>query len=352
MLTGLSKARRAVTAAAAAAVILVGLTSTATAAPSAPSNRAVVIVSGGAAISPFTTPTSACRTGYAAGSTDTFMRNYLLKQGYRVFTSPAMAGLGRVAEQPAEGGPFGNCPKALPSYMTVDSTGDIDLAGVHLSNFLLHLHSRYGITSVDLVAHSMGGLYSRSAIAYLKDLKSPITVNTLTTMGTPWDGTFFANPKQANDPNSACDDFAVCTSLLQVFGLKAPVVLVEDKPTNLDELNVQAAGVLKGIPVTMIAGDAFTKAGGDPDIWPNDGIVAETSAFGETASDAAINHRRCYLYSGGTHSIYISKEAGLADSTAITWNPTVGNWIAKAIAAGSKGLSTPNRIGCPPPAAP
>ncbi|MEI7716485.1 MAG: hypothetical protein WCI78_10405, partial [Mycobacterium sp.] len=52
----------------------------------------VVIVSGGDATSPFTTSDQACATGLAAGNTDTAIREYLLKQGYKVFTSPAMAG--------------------------------------------------------------------------------------------------------------------------------------------------------------------------------------------------------------------------------------------------------------------
>ena len=102
--------------------LLLGLQSNVFAAT--PNNsKAVVIVSGGAAVSPFTTPKSACKTGYAAGSTDTYMRDYLLAKGYKVFTSPAMAGYGPVpAEADVAAGPFADCPKALPEYMTVNST--------------------------------------------------------------------------------------------------------------------------------------------------------------------------------------------------------------------------------------
>ena len=66
-----------------------------------PASTAVVIVSGGDATSPFTTADQACATGLAAGNSDTALREYLLKQGYAVFTSPAMAGRGQVVDQPA-----------------------------------------------------------------------------------------------------------------------------------------------------------------------------------------------------------------------------------------------------------
>ena len=65
----------------AAAILVAVALGLGTPAQAAPNSRAVVIVSGGAAISPFTTPDSACLnkseggvTWYAAGSTDSFMR--------------------------------------------------------------------------------------------------------------------------------------------------------------------------------------------------------------------------------------------------------------------------------------
>ena len=327
---------------------IAGLSSTqASASQAASQKRAVVIVSGGAAISPFTTPTAACKTGYSAGSTDTFMRSYLKARGLQVFTSPAMAGRGQVTDQGQLGGPFGSCPKALPAYMTVNSAGDIELAGVHLANFVNYIHDVYGITEVDFVAHSMGGLYSRSAIAYLKATKSPVKAKSLTTLGTPWGGAIFAQPTDPGNPKSSCDGFIVCESLLDVFAASAPVVIVEDSPAQIAALNAANAGVLRDIPVTMIAGDAFTKPGSSSPIWPNDGIVSVPDALAAPVSDAAITHRRCYLYEGGTHSVYISKAAGLPESKAITWNSTTANWVYRAIASSGKTMKTPNRVGCP-----
>ena len=304
-------------------------------------------MSGGAAISPFTTPDSYCTTGFKAGSTDSYLRGYLLQQGYQVFTSPAMAGRGPVLEQAAEGGPFGDCPKALPGYMTVNSVGDIELAGVSLANFINYLKTEYGISEVDLVAHSMGGLYSRSAISYLQETNSAIKINSLTTLGTPWDGAPFANPTDPAVPDSGCDDDPVCLGLLVVFGSQAPVILTELNKRQVEGLNKFTAGVLKEIPVTLIAGNAFTKPGGAATIWPNDGIVEIASALAVPVSNATINHRRCYLLEGGTHSLYISKAAGLKKIQAITWNPTVGKWVANAIRGAGSALTTPNRKGCP-----
>lgn len=313
-------------------------------------NTAVVIVSGGAAVSPFTTPKNACSKGYAAGSTDSFMREYLLGKGYKVFTSPAMAGYGQVpAEAGKEAGPFADCPKALPEYMTVNSTGDIQLAGVHLANFVEYLRRQYGIRQVHFVAHSMGGLYSRSAIQYLKQTKSKVKALSLTTLGTPWQGTPFANPTDPKDPVSGCDGQEICKFMLSVFDTEAPIIRVELNREQMTKLNAFNAGVLDQIPVTLIGGNAFTKPGGNPNIWPNDGIVDLASAMAQDVPDSVIKHRQCHLYEGGTHSLWVSENShpALPDDTAITWNNTVGAWVDEAIRGAKKAFSQPNRLGCP-----
>lgn len=316
------------------------------------SGRAVVIVSGGAAVSPFTTPKDGCKTGYVAGSTDSYMRDYLIARGYRVFTSPATIGNGSV---PAIGdssiGPFGDCPTALEPYMTVNAVGDIQLAGVSLANFINYLGKKYHIRQVDLVAHSMGGLFSRSAIKYLQDTKSKIKVRSLTTLGTPWQGAPFANPTDSSDQKSGCDGQQDCLDLLKVFGAFAPIVLIENRRDQIDALNKFNEGALANIPVTLISGNAFTKAGGNPSVWPNDGIVNVSSALGQDVPDSVINHRTCYLYEGGTHSVYISDNSKPPRpvNMAITWNDTVGNWVDQAIQNSAHAMKQPNRLNCPAP---
>ncbi|MEI7625622.1 MAG: alpha/beta hydrolase [Actinomycetota bacterium] len=331
----------------AAATSLALFASSASAATAAPSTRAIVIVSGGAAISPFTAPGEICRSGYSAGSTDTFMRTYFVKRGYRVFTSPAMGGRGKVLEQPGKAGPFRNCAKALPDYMTVDSTGDIGLAGEHLASFLEHLQTTYGIREIDLVAHSMGGLYSRAAIRHLSETGSTLKFRSLNTIGTPWQGAYLANSTDPANPYAVCDGFPVCTAVLDAFLPHAPVLLVELKYAYMRAFNKFYEGDLDHIPVTMVGGNAFTKVGGLSTTWPNDGIVAIDSALGKKVSNAVIKHRRCFLLQGGTHSLYMSRVAKLADSTGITWNKTVGAVINQAIKGSASAMTTPNRIGCP-----
>lgn len=333
---------------AALALTAIGAPATASAASSSKSSRAVVIVSGGAAISPFTTPESACKAGFAAGITDTQLRSYFLKKGYRVFTSPATGGRGKVAEDPGPNG-FSKCPKALPTYMTVNANGPIELAGVSLSYFIGHLNRKYGIKQVDFISHSMGGLYTRSAIHYLQATGSPVKVRSLNTLGSPWTGDIFADSPDPNDPRAACDGFEVCLALLDVFAANAPDILTETKAAYLAQLNKDNAGVLKKIPVTLIAGDYFQKPGGTPRVWPNDGIVTPLNAFASTVPDNVINHRRCHLLPGGTHSIYISREVGLPDDTGITWNQQVNGWLLDAIRNSSKAFDQTNRVGCPAP---
>ena len=75
--------------------------------------RAVVLVSGLASTSPFTTPQNACATGLAAGSADTAIRDHLLSKGRTVYTAPMMAGRGQVHDQTGFGA-FGSCPAPLP----------------------------------------------------------------------------------------------------------------------------------------------------------------------------------------------------------------------------------------------
>lgn len=316
-------------------------------------SQAVVIVSGGDATSPFTTPDQACATGLAAGNTDTALREYFLKQGYTVFTSPAMAGRGQVVDQTGFGA-FGVCPVTLPENMTVDSTGSIDLAGEHLARFLNYLHTEKGVTDVDLVGHSMGGLYSRSAIRVLTTTNSAVKVHSLTTIGTPWQGSYLSDYANGIIPLTDCLGDKFCESAMK--GMKDEVTRLmagSGREVNQAYLmgkngwNEYQSGVLDKIPVTLIGGNKFTKSGQvNAAVWPNDGLVALQSALGKDISDAVLPHRRCYSFEN-THSIYVSNAAGLDWNTALTWNPQVFETVRKAIDDAPHAMSEANREGCP-----
>ncbi|CAN5532013.1 hypothetical protein BH09ACT7_BH09ACT7_13230 [soil metagenome] len=348
--------RRIVTLAVAVSLSLCGLSVGAASAAPPASSRAVVVVSGGDAISPFTTPDQACASGLAAGNTDTALRDYLLGQHYAVYTSPAMAGRGPVVEQGGFGA-FGACPLTLPDVMTVDSTGSIDLAGEHLARFLTYLHTERGVNEIDVVGHSMGGLYSRAAFRVLQQTGSPIRIRSLTTIGTPWQGSYLTDYANDITPLSDCLGDTFCESAMA--GLKDEVQRLmtgSGREVNQRYLmgpggwNEFQAGVLDSIPVVVIAGDRFTMPGAvNPTVWPNDGIVATSSALATDISDRVLPHRRCLLFDD-THSIFVSNLTGLSWDTALTWDPRVFDAVGTAIADAPGALSAPTRVGCPPAA--
>ncbi|MBI3689211.1 MAG: hypothetical protein HY239_00535, partial [Mycolicibacterium aromaticivorans] len=117
-----------------------------------------------------------------------------------------------------------------------------------------------------------------------------------------------------------------------------------------DGWNDYQAGVLDKIPVTLIGGNRFAAPAGagpvNPTVWPNDGLVALSSALATEISDRVLPHRRCSTFDD-THSIFVSNLAGLEQKTALTWDPQVLEVVHKAIDDAPKALDGPNREGCP-----
>ena len=330
---------------------------TETPAPGPAASRAVVIVSGGGATTPFTTPTQACKDGdgfLSAGNTATGLRDHLLNAGKQVFTAPTMAGWGTVAEpDPKSFGPFSGCPTALPESMTIMATGDISAGGERLARFLGHLHTKYGITDVDLVGHSNGGLWSRSAIWVLKHTDDPpVTVRSLTTLGTPHEGSVPGRYTWNEIGIEACMGDAFCEAFNKAW---VPYAEKGDKGINREDTvtylngpdgwNAAQGDALQDIPVTLIGGTYFDKAGGDPTVWPYDGIVSRSSAWASSLPDSVIPHRTCW--SGPlTHSIFVSDFAKSDWSTAMTWNKDALERVNQAIENSATALSQPTRRGC------
>jgi hypothetical protein len=335
-----------------AVTVLSGCTSPPGSSDKRPPGAAVVVVSGGDAVSPFTTNDAACATGLAAGNTDTAIRESLIGKGYTVYTSPAMNGRGQVTDQQGFGA-FGVCPVTLPENMTVNSTGSIDTAGEHLARFVNWLHSEKGVTEVDFVAHSMGGLYSRAAIRVLATTDSPVKIRSLTTIGTPWQGSFLSD--YANDliTLGECQGDKLCEGAMTTFkGRVLELMSGSGREVNRQFLtgkngwNDFQSGVLDKIPVVLIAGKKFTRpAGANSAVWPNDGLVAEESALARSVGDPVLPHRSCYVFDD-THSIYVSNAAKLDWKTALTWDPQVFEVLHQAIQDAPKALGEPTRQGC------
>lgn len=326
--------------------------------------RAVVIVSGGGAVSPFTTPDEACSSddGFlAAGNSDTALREFLLAQGKQVFTAPAMVPWGTVVEpDPESFGPFKDCPITLPESMTIMSAGDIDASGEKLARFVNFLHSDYGVTDVDFVGHSNGGLYSRAATRVLRQTQAPITVRSITMLGTPNNGSVPGSYTWAEFSRADCMGETFCETFNEQWVSYAAQVDLglnrEDTFKYLDGppgWNNAQAGYLDDIPVTLLAGTFFTADGGDPRMWPYDGIVSRYSAWAEGVSDAVIPHRTCWE-APLTHSIFVSdaynqivKPTDLLEwDSAITWNSQALERVNQAIDDADSALDRPTRQGC------
>lgn len=341
------------------AVLVVALLSAVACVPAAqsaqgksPGKRAVVLVSGTAATTPFTTPTRGCRTGYTAGNTWSYLRNYLKKAGYSVYTAPASVGGQKVVEtDDSYNGPFGDCPEQLPARMTINGIGSVDRSGSSLARFVRYLHRKQNVGSVDIVGHSLGGLIGRAGIREISLTGVQVKVRSYTTIGSPWDGAFLAAPPpDPNDPLSVCDGLAVCEgfigSLVVVPGIE--MLTSNLAPANEPVWNSYQVGFLNKVPVTLIAGEYFTKEGGSPNVWPNDGVIQKSSALASATPNKVLPYRRCFSFPN-THSIFVSKAIAAPNNTALTWNPDVGATIAKGIDRAKTALEKPNRVGCPSP---
>lgn len=318
--------------------------------------RAVVLVSGGAISTPFTTPTQACRDGdgfLAAGNTYTALRRYLLGKGKRVFTAPAMETWGVVKEPPKDTvGPFTGCPRQLPESMTIMSTGDWNAGGERLARFLGYLRTEYGVTDVDLVGHSNGGMWSRAAIKVLKDTNSPIKVRSLTTLSAPHLGATPPRFHAGEIDSSACAGNAFCEQSVKGWG---QIVKALDKGLSAlntakytsgpNGWNAAQGDALRGIPVTLLAGSYFQAAGGDPTLWPYDGTVPRFSAWAQDVSSDIIPWRTCWQ-GPFVHWIGWSDLLGIPRDTALTDNPEAMARVNQAIDEADGALKRPDRQGC------
>lgn len=319
-------------------------------------DRAVVIVSGGATSSPFTTPTQACSDdkGFlAAGNTDTVMRSFMLSKGKQVYTAPVMDNWGPVREPTDDRpGPFKDCPIVLPESMTILSTGDINAGGERLARFLEYLESEYGVTDIDLVGHSNGGLWSRAAIKVLKETDSPITVRSLTTIGTPHSGSIPGRYTVGEINLDACAGNSYCENALKAWIGFADKL---DKGLNRENTehflsgpggwNAAQGDVLDGIPVVMLAGTYFENSSGDPTVWPYDGTASRFSSWATDVPDSIIPWRACWE-GPLVHTIYQTTQLQIPRDLSITDNAEAVARVNQAIDEADTSLSKPNREGC------
>ena len=294
------------------------------------SRTAVVVVSGGDAVTPFTTPSQACSSGLAAGNTSTRIRERLLGAGHDVFTAPAMNARSVVRDAgPGSFGAFGGQPAVLPAHMTLVSNGDIDNAGEHLARFIRHLHEVEGVTDVAWVAHSNGGLFATAASRILKETGAPVRIRTMATLGTPWMGTMPLRVAYDEVPLSALGGDERAMRIVSAMAEHA-----HDTDLGLARENTYhyllgprgwlaaQAGVLAAVPVLLVAGSALAHGGGDPEIWPFDGLVAQHSALAIDVPADVIPLREARSFDV-LHSIFLSDALGGPWERGMTWNDAV-----------------------------
>ena len=324
--------------------------------PASKQSRAVVLVSGGATRTPYTTPTQACKDGdgfLAAGNTFSALRKFLLGKGKHVFTAPVMDNWGIVKEAPNDTvGPFAKCPLPLPASMTILSTGDWNAGGERLVRFLEYLNTRYGITDVDLVGHSNGGMWSRAAIKVLKDINSPIKVRSLITLSTPHTGAIPPRFYAKEIDISACKGIAFCEQSVLSWGS-----LVRKMDKGLSALNTvwytsgpggwnaAQGSALRGIPVTLMGGSYFQAVGGDPSLLPYDGTVSRYSAFAQDVTSEVIPWRTCWQ-GPLVHWIGWADDLKIPRDSSITDNPKAMARVNQAIDEAGVDLQQPDKQGC------
>ncbi|WP_136054105.1 alpha/beta hydrolase [Microbacterium sp. K24] len=293
---------------------------------------AVVLVSGGAAVTPFTDPERAARTGLAAGNTLTALRAHLLARGVSVFTAPARMGVGEVREDAGWQG-FADVPVVLPAALTVNAVGEIDAAGTALAAFLRWLAEERGLTSVDLVGHSMGGLFSRAAIRELR--AGGPTVSRLVTLGTPWDGSLLGDV--LSDEISVADAHGdpATTQILE----QSRAYAAENSQGAADQVsrhflrrwNAAQEGVLDGVRVTAVAAGRFRSAERPRQLWPHDGLVSQQSARADEVPPAVLPNVSRRTFADDVHSIFFADAFDLPWERAITWDPEVFDVVDDAI---------------------
>ena len=236
------------------------------------------------------------------------------------------------------------------------SLGDINAGGERLARFVNYLHDEYGVTDVDLVGHSNGGLWSRSAIWTLKNTGSPVTVRSLTMLGTPNEGSVPGRYTWKEIGKAQCLGVKFCLKFNKGW---VPYADAGDMGINREDTEKYLMGpgrwneaqgdALDGIPVTLMAGAYWTappKAKKvDPTVWPYDGITSQSSGWATNISDSIIPHRTCWS-APLTHSIFLSDAAKLDWSTALTWNEESLARVNQAIDDSDTALDQPNRVGC------
>ena len=317
------------------------------AAGQAEAGTAVVLVSGFTSTTPFTTSAPAC-AGQEGGTWDapTGAAAALKQAGYTVFTAPVAAD-GKTAPPCVGAG-----QPAPPASATIDSDGELSANGQALLELLAFLRESYGISSVQVLAHSDGGLWSRSAITQLPSSRQALpTVQSLMTLGTPHTGSFGADLAEYVR-NGQCDASnrvlqELCELMLPVLDdlIKdlGPEAVKELSSSFLDDWNRQQS---IGCPVTVVGGTYAALPSWIgwlvPEYYnPSDGIVGEASAVNVASfsvTGAAIPAAPLAMIAGGTFPVVHTGELSfLGTANTLVNYPPITAVVLQSIGATGSG---------------
>lgn len=296
--------------------------------------RSVVLVSGGGGNSPFTTPDHGCASGLAAGGQLTGLRGALLDADMVAFTCPARVGGGIMDADPGWGA-FADGPGPLSAEMTVNSVAPVSDSGTRLARFVTYLQDSVGVTEVDFVGYSLGGIVSRSAIKQLQRAGSSVRVRSLTSIGTPWMGSFVGKYDASSLPLPPVVAEYVSSFILNVRSTVAAEP--GSIPTNQPAWATGYDHVLDGLPLTRIAG-AYFPEGDIVDaagvklgvLEANDGHCTESSALAIDANPVALPPAACFTLPE-LHSNYLADLLEMPWERSINWSPATYDIVIEAI---------------------
>jgi triacylglycerol lipase len=241
--------------------------------------NAIVLVSGVESLTPFTTPDPSC-DGQEGNAWSPMVAPTLKAAQLAVFTAP-VAPNEKSNPSCTAGGPD------VSASMEINSNGDVNANGLALSQFLTFLQQSYGVASVQLVGHSDGGLWSRSAIT---QQQAGPAILSLTTIGTPHTGSWVADvaTHASNFPCTGLKNGSRCAAARAiakiVFAVVGETALYELSSPYLETWNPQQ--VIGACPVTTLAGTASNDnvfAGASLYYNPSDGLVGEASGLNQDA---------------------------------------------------------------------
>ena len=327
----------------------------------------MVLVSGFTTSTPFSTPAANC-AGMEGDTWSLSVAPALKAAGYQVFTAP---------EGPnSDGSAPGNAPspcvgpgqQAPPPDVTVNTGGDVDDNGQFLGQFLAFLNQDFGVTDVQLVGHSDGGIWSRSAINQPANYPG-VTITSLTTLGTPHEGSFVADLAVGIgglDCQAGGNGILkyLCDGVQEIESIISSVL----GPTALNELTSSftstwnAKQSIGSCPVTTVAG-TYVQAPFVgfllPEYYnPSDTVVGQSSALATPSNlidFAPVTPPNIpNLINGGTFPVVHSPSLSFITPANLLNTPAITTVVQNAVAAGG-GTATPcsagPAAGAPPVAA-